>query len=160
MRFDCRRVLRNSPPREHRRSKRLLHLLRLGQRGSGVEIPEGREHFGTRQREMRNGYPNRFYHNILNEIHTLKLCISATDFPHQINSENDIQAATVIPPNEQISRVIDTLNRPASTYRRRLKIVHRNQFHPTADGVFSAVLLFRVNMCIPQGKQSKRRTPQ
>lgn len=46
------------------------------------------------------------------------------DFANYINTENSIQSRAVIPPNKQISRVIDPSNRAASTYRRRLEIVH------------------------------------
>lgn len=38
---------RNAPPRKHRRPQRILHLLRLGQRGARMEISERRKHSRT-----------------------------------------------------------------------------------------------------------------
>ena len=73
---------------------------------------------------LKRVYSKRFYHNILNEIHTLKLCISAMDFANYINTENSIQPGAVIPTDKQISCVIDPSNRTSCAYRRRLKIVH------------------------------------
>lgn len=46
------------------------------------------------------------------------------DFANYINTENSIQPGTVIPADEQISCVVNAFNRAASTYRRRLEIVH------------------------------------
>ena len=39
---------------------------------------------------LKGVYSKRFYHNILNEIHSLELCISATDFLNLINTEDNV----------------------------------------------------------------------
>ena len=79
---------------------------------------------GTHILTLKAVYSKRFYHNILNEIHTQKLCISATDFANHINTENSIQSRAVIPADEQISDIVNPSYSTSCAFRRSLRVVH------------------------------------
>ena len=60
------------------------------------------------------------------------LCL---DFPYDIFAVNHIQPTAVIPINQQISDIVNALNRAFCTDRRCLHIVHFYKLHTSADGV-------------------------